>query len=1052
MQVSQTVWPVMALLLLGALPASTIRAEGVRSQAIANLTFDEASGNPLDSATAGAVRDNATLVNNPPRIRSHFPGQHGQQALLLDAGAKQFVQIADSADLDRPDAVSVSLFVANLQPVADGAYHGLFAKRDDAKTKSVNYGINFNSKDDSFQLYVNDGTGFKSAGYSARGSLGTRRPVYITAVFQAGDAPAPDADNDSDDLLVRFFANGRPVTPRSVTGGIVVGGDVWITDLKIAGLLNDLPVTLGASSPASEFTSCVIDEFSLFAKALTADEAAALFTEVALPGIAADTAAPPATTAPEIRDLSLRGLQAGQTTLLTVTGSHLQPAPQLVLPLPTERITLRPGGSSERVEFEVAVPLTAAVGHYPVRIRTPYGISGALTIAVDTLPQVAYGPSTAEKPAAIPAAFSGTLTGQEQHRIYFAGKTGQRVVVDLECKRLGAAMDPVLELRNPRGAPLNIAWGKPQYHGDTRIEATLFADGIYSVDLHDLAYKAPGQNAYRLKIGDLKIIDTTFPPAVAPRTQQSVLAIGPGMDPSATLPVDVEDPIPGIARSINLPPALGVVGPAPTLFISEGAEILEAALPEGQLQPVRALFTEHAHVPVVVNGRISQPGETDRYLVQVSPGMTLRFSIESHEIHSPLDPRLLVLSEPDGRVLATTEERPTLDFPVPAGVSQIVVAVRGLNRRGGPDYVYRLRIIGAGQPDFSLATDTERITLARDGTSLLRVDIHRAAYNGPITLSMTGAPELSIQPAEIPAGISKTILRISSSSTDPQPEALIRRVRLIGQSTGLEPPLRRTALAPLDSRLSLVPTERAELSASLTTPAGLSIEMASLPAPLFKGTEASFPVTLKLAGPHPAGQVVRLSLVTTESSRTAVDPTDPARRRRMTLPLVRSLPEQTQPASEGAGVMRVAVPLDVAETQLEAVVQAEILPTPFSDIVLSTACSAPFRLNVQSAVTVQPAANTLMLTGKAQTKFSGTVKRSPGFSEALDVAIVNLPAGYTAPKATLAADQEQFEIVVTAPAVTAAADLPKVALRVSTTDGNLLQTDLPLATKAAPGQ
>ncbi|HTI50267.1 MAG TPA: hypothetical protein VL475_04925, partial [Planctomycetaceae bacterium] len=130
----------------------------------------------------------------------------------------------------------------------------------------------------------------------------------------------------------------------------------------------------------------------------------------------------------------------------------------------------------------------------------------------------------------------------------------------------------------------------------------------------------------------------------------------------------------------------------------------------------------------------------------------------------------------------------------------------------------------------------------------------------------------------------------------------------------------------------------------------------------------------------------------------------------------------------------------------------EFLPGPFSDVVLSRIYSVPFRLNAQSAVTVQPAANALMLTGKAQTKFVGTVKRAPGFSEAVGVAFVNLPAGYTAPKVTLAAGQEQFEIVVTAPAVTAAADLPNVALRVSTTAGNPLQNDVPIATKAAPGQ
>jgi hypothetical protein len=432
--------------------------------------------------------------------------------------------------------------------------------------------------------------------------------------------------------------------------------------------------------------------------------------------------------------------------------------------------------------------------------------------------------------------------------------------------------------------------------------------------------------------------------------------------------------------------------------------------------------------------------------------MTLRLSMQSHGFHSPLDPRMLVLAAPDSAVLAASEERPTLDFPVPAGTSQVVVAVRDLNRRGGPDYVYRLRIIAAGQPDFSLSTDHERISLARDGAGLIRIDVHRAGYNGPVAVSLQGATELSIQPAEIPAGVSKALLRITSTSTDPNPEALIRRVRLIGQSAGLEPPLRRAALAPIDQRLSFVPAERAELAVALTSAAGIDVEMPSFPGIVFKGTQAAFPVGLRLTAPPSAGQAVRLSLLTTEALRMTVDPTDRARQRKIPLPLVRSLPEQTQPLSEGAGLVRVAVPLDVAETPLGAVIRAEILPTPFSDHVLSTHYSAPFQINVQGAVTVQPAANTLMLTGTAQTKFSGTVKRSPGFREAVSVEFVNLPAGYTASKATLAADQEQFDILIAAPAVAAAADLPKVALRVSGADGNPLLGDLPIATKTTPGK
>ena len=90
---------------------------------------------------------------------------------------------------------------------------------------------------------------------------------------------------------------------------------------------------------------------------------------------------------------------------------------------------------------------------------------------------------------------------------------------------------------------------------------------------------------------------------------------------------------------------------------------------------------------------------------------------------------------------------------------------------------------------------------------------------------------------------------------------------------------------------------------------------------------------------------------------------------------------------------------------------------------------------------------------RALTRFSRpSIKRTARFTGAVDVALLNLPAGYAAPKVTVAPDQEQFEIVVSVPAVTAAADLPNIQFRVTTPSGSLLQRDTAMPTKVAVGQ
>ncbi len=147
----------------------------------------------------------------------------------------------------------------------------------------TNYGINYRSNGDVIQLYINDGSGFRTVNYSVKETINSRRRAHLTATWEAGDAPGTDADTDPDDVRVRLFVNGQSVIPKTVTTGQIIGNEGWMQDINLPKLLNDVPVTLGSSTPTTEFTSAVMDEFLLFDKALTEAEAASLFLEVAGP-------------------------------------------------------------------------------------------------------------------------------------------------------------------------------------------------------------------------------------------------------------------------------------------------------------------------------------------------------------------------------------------------------------------------------------------------------------------------------------------------------------------------------------------------------------------------------------------------------------------------------------------------------------------------------------------------------------------------------------------------------------------------------------------------
>ena len=327
--------------------------------------------------------------------------------------------------------------------------------------------------------------------------------------------PASELHAKPSDLLVRLFINGEPALPKSATGGLIRGTDVWLTNLNPAGLLNDAPLTLGSSTSQTEYTSGVIDDFLLFTRALSAAEARWLFLETAGPDGAKlarrEMMTRPAAAPPAIQSISQLGLQIGQTTRLSIQGTGLGGEPRINLPISGFTQAVVRGSSKSHLMVDLTLPADVPPGIYPLSIVTRGGISTPVGIAVDSLPQLLVGDSMPDHPTPLPAAFSGLLAGAAQSRVYFSGKAGARVVAEVEAKRIGSPLDPVLELKTLGGTTLAIEWGKSYLRGTHGIEATLPGDGTYYVELHDLEYRAPADSPFRLLVGDFRAVDQYFP-------------------------------------------------------------------------------------------------------------------------------------------------------------------------------------------------------------------------------------------------------------------------------------------------------------------------------------------------------------------------------------------------------------------------------------------------------------------------------------------------------------------------------------------------------------
>ena len=1054
-----TARPVFGLLVSGLLVSGLLAAptptDSIRATAVVDLNFDEKTGPAVDTASAGQADNSARLLQGARRVPSPFPGNGRGRAVLLEAARKQLIQVPSSPDVSRRNAVSIAMLLVNFHEPTDAATHGLFAKRSNDKTGHSNYGLNFNPKGKLLQLYVNDGSGFRLIRYSVADVLGTRRRVHLVATLQVGDAPGPDKDTDADDLLVRLFVNGKPATRAGQPDrGLADGDDIWLLDLKTTALQNSAPLCLGASTPSIEHFSGVLDEFQLFNRALTASEAARLFVEVAGPNAQhrfdhdrQPAAKLPAT--PQLEVVSLRGLQIGQTTRLVLTGKNLGPDPQLLAPFQWDLAKVVDGSNANRLTLDITLAKDARSGLFPLRIATTGGLSNPLTLAVDHLPQRLVADVTRANATQLPVAVSGLISGSGISRCYVQAKAGQRLVADVEARRLGARCEPVVEIRNARGTPLGIEWSKITLRDDTRVEITVPEEGIYSIEIHDLIYKAPGNSPFRVKIGDLALVDTVFPPTAAAGSEIRVTPVGTGLDHGTTLAVDLRNALLQTGTLVNLVPNTNQLGPAPVLRISRGREAVENDKPGTVLD---ARFKDTTTAPLTISGRLEQPGEIDRHLLDVSPGQKLRLSVSGRAINSPVDAELKVLIA--GKTVATSQDRtgsrdPQVDVTVPDMVTRIEVTVGDLYHRGGSHFLYRLAVNPIGRPDFSLGLLTPQLNLPRIGTGLIRLQVNRAGYNGPIQLTTDGDPRIRLEPTTIPKGVAG-IVAITVTRSDPANDAVsdggsLRSLSLVGESIGIQPELRRNARVAQQS----VPGYEDLLPVGLTQPSGAALSVVSTPVALYRGLPAHITVVARGQLPNSrTGQAARIASISNEPPR----PIDAKNRGKGNRPIVTVLPNQAVIVDGAPTSITLAVPVDVPATSIEFVLQGGLLAHGYATAVQGFIHSRPFHLPVKNAVTVTLDPKTTTLANNSVNQVRGTLTRDPGFHGAieLEITIDKKLTGFQGNRITVPAGETAFTIPITSGQDSKARVLPGVQLIVKAANGGPLLPNQVLKLRSQP--
>jgi len=445
---------------------------------------------------------------------------------------------------------------------------------------------------------------------------------------------------------------------------------------------------------------------------------------------------------PQLKEVQPPGAQRGKTFTLTLKGEALESGAEIITTLPAIISRLAPPKELQtpgsELLFLVQLPDDAPVGLYPIRVHTESGLSNVLIFSVGDLPEVSEKEPNDSidqaQPITVPMTVNGSLTAADRDFYRLSVKAHERLVMEVEARRMASAIDPVLEVLDASGRRIAFNDDAPGLGVDARVDVTFPKAGNYYVVVHDSKYSDQERKFYRLKVGSYAYAEGIFPLGGQRGKSAEVSFFGGNLEKPVQVHAKLDVPPNLQTTAINLP------GPRPMgslPFEFQVSDLPEVLAPQdgtvAELQP-----------STVVNGRIGKPGQVDHFKLKVSPGQHWLLELDAASLGtSRLYGGLTVLDQ-QGKELPAEDVAdgpdPKLAFKVPDKAQEVTLAVRDLRSLGGPAFGYRLLALPQSS-DFSLKVLTPYVNIPADGVAGIEVLAERNGYDGPIQLSIPDLPE-----------------------------------------------------------------------------------------------------------------------------------------------------------------------------------------------------------------------------------------------------------------------------------------------------------------------
>ncbi len=449
---------------------------------------------------------------------------------------------------------------------------------------------------------------------------------------------------------------------------------------------------------------------------------------------------------------------------------------------------------AEVATVSVTIDADAEPGPHQLRLATPLGLTNPVVFVVGQLPEFQEkdekaSPADLELPIMLPATVNGRLIPGDADRARFPlQQPPQYMPGDVDRFRFSATKDQDLVcVVSARGLMPYLAdavpgWVQPTlalydasgrqvaYEDDFRsqpdpvLHLRVPSDGEYVLEIKDALYRGREDFVYRVEIGALPFITSIFPLGGPAAGRTTVQVNGWNLATNRVV-MDTAGATPGL---YTVTTARGTLSANRVPF---AVDTLPEAAEREPNDTIKA--GQRLALPVVVNGRIQQPGDVDVFTFQGRAGGRVVAEASARRLGSPLDASLELL-DPQGKRVAFNDDwedkssgliahhaDPHLSATLPSdGI--YAVRVNDVQRKGGPDFGYRVRI-GTPRPDFDLRVSPAELSAGAGTTVPVTVTaIRRDGFEGDIEIGLKDSPAgFALEGATIPGGVEQVRITLT---------------------------------------------------------------------------------------------------------------------------------------------------------------------------------------------------------------------------------------------------------------------------------------------------